>query len=658
MQAVIFDETFMKTVITRLVKQAQASFDWKAFKHIEGETLDQLISQLKPLFIDPLFSYSLEKRPVNSVNDLPEAFIISDNNPSFVQRVGTNLVNDRHEQIEMTDVIGKEVVFIEAYPKSLKTREFVEVIYQLFPKINFFLLAAVPFVLIPAFYSNLFNTRLIFNSQASTLVFVTLAFLILWGCEYALKHMIKHVHLRKIDKNAIKIERYLLALMPGFKQKDSLTKMRMVESNRKVIWDNLPSIIMDASIFLLVISLLFLFIGSYALGLFAFYLVVIAAATYMRYRNYKVFIELESAQQDLLNERISYYRNNKQLRFLNNQSMLNNFENSCKKSFDSDHKLASFNFNWEEFVRVSSFVASFMLFIVLFYTSKVDTSVFNVLFALLILNGRAASSVISFVTKSFFVLISTYHLKLAVGELLDNLEPKLVQKGLHIENITNVSLKNVDITAEQSPLLNNINLQLTKGNTYGFYGPIGCGKSTLMAAIVQSHTEYSGTILYNDFYNSADIDPNVFAKQVVFIDPNSEFIRGSVYANFYMRGVTDVNKITKICSLIFTHAPIDYEFVFQRDISQIAMSTGQKRKLLILMSIDPSKQIIILDEALSNLSTADVSALLQYIKQEAPDAILLVVSHDKVTLNQLPNLYEIKEQQLVQTKNSIIKIPS
>lgn len=646
----------MKSVITLLVNQSQAKFDWKTFKHIEGETLDQLISKIKPLFVDSLFNYSFEKREVKSLNDLPEAFIVSDLTPNYIQRIGVNLVNDKHEQIDANELIGKEIVFIEAYPKVLKTREFVEVVYQLFPKANFFLLAAVPFVLIPAFYSNLFNTRLIFNSQASTLVFVTAAFLILWGCEYALKYAIKHIHLSKLENNSLKMERYLLALMPGFKQKDCLTKLRMVESNRKVIWDNLPSIIMDASIFLLVISLLFMFIGTYALALFGFYLVVIGAATYMRYRNYKVFIELESAQQDLLNERISYYRNNKQLRFLNNQSLLNNFEQSCRKSFDSDHKLASFNFNWEEFVRVSSFIASFSLFIVLFYTSKIDTSIFNVLFALLILNGRAASSVISFVTKGFFVLVSTYHLKLAIADLLENIEPKIVSKGLHLDNISNITLKNVDISAEQSPLLIGINLELTRGNTYGFYGPIGSGKSSLMSTIVQSHQEYSGTILFNNFYNGIDVDPSVFAKQVVFIDPASEFIRGSVYSNFYIRGVTDVNKITKICSLIFTHTSIDYEFIFQRDISQIPMSTGQKRKLLILMSIDPNKQLIVLDEALSNLSSADVSALLQYIKQEAPEAILLVVSHDRVTLNQLPNLFEISNQQLINQKSSIVKI--
>jgi ABC-type bacteriocin/lantibiotic exporter with double-glycine peptidase domain len=264
--------------------------------------------------------------------------------------------------------------------------------------------------------------------------------------------------------------------------------------------------------------------------------------------------------------------------------------------------------------------------------------------------------VINFVTKGFFILISTYHLKLAIADLLDNLEPKIVSKGLDLESISSITLKDVNITAEQTPLLSGVNLQFTKGNIYGLFGQIGCGKSTLMSTIVQSHSEYTGTILYNNFYNGVDIDPNVFGKQVVFIDPTSDFIRGSIYSNFYMRGISDVNKISKICSLIFTHVSIDYEFIFQRDISQIPMSTGQKRKLLILMSIDPSKQLIVLDEALSNLSGADVSAILQYIKQEAPESILLIVSHDQSLLNQLPNLYEIKDQQVKMHKSSIINI--
>ncbi|MGX9416355.1 ATP-binding cassette domain-containing protein [Vibrio sp. RC27] len=646
----------MKSIISLLIKQSQAKFDWKAFRHIEAETLDQYVSQLTPFFNDSLFEYSIEKREVKSVNDLPEAFIISDLKPCYVQRIGVKLVSDEHEEVDEETLIGKEIVFIESYPKVLKTKSFVEVIYQLFPKINLLLLVAVPFILIPAFYSNLFNTRLIYNSQIATLVFVTAAFLILWGCEYGLKYYIKHVHLRKIEHNSLKFERYLLALMPGFKQKDSLTKVRMVESNRKVIWDNLPGLIMDVTSFLLVMALLFLFIGSYTFGLLLFYVVIIAASTFMRYRNYKVYLEVEAAQQDLLNERISYYRNNKQLRFLNTQALLDNFEKSCKKSFSGDHSLASFNFNWEEFVRVSSFLASFCLFTVLFYTSKFDTSVFNVLFALLILNGRAASSVINLVTKTFFILISGHHLRLAVDDLFENLEPKLVSKGLYVDGISSITLKNVDITTEQSPLLSNVNLELTKGNTYGFFGNIGSGKSTLVSTIVQSHSEYSGTILYNNFYNGVDIDPNVFSKQVVFIEPATDFIRGTIYANFYLRGVTDVNKIAKICSLVFPHANIDYEFIFQKDITQIPMSTGQKRKLLILTSIDTNKSLIVLDEAMSNLSNADVTVLLQYIKKEAPHAILIVISHDKAVLNLLPNLFEIKDQKVISVKSSIVKV--
>ncbi|ROV59500.1 ABC transporter ATP-binding protein [Vibrio ponticus] len=646
----------MKATVKKLIVNSKANFDWKAFERLEYENLDSFLSHLDALFQDTLFDYHIERVTVVDFNDLPDSFVTLEGEPNFIHRVGNAFVGEDKKQIDTAELVGKEIAHVGEYPKKLSSREFIETIFSLYPRINFLLVAAVPFILIPAFYANLFNTRLIFNELITTLFYVTTAFILLWGIEYSLKHFVKLKHLSAVDKNALKIERYILSVLPFFRHKDVLTKVRMVESNRKVIWDNLSSLIIDFVNFSLVVALLFVFIGQYALLLLVFYLTIIAISVYLRYRNYTLYIEHESAQQDLLNERISYYRNNKQLRFLDTDATLNNFELVCKKSFESDHGIASFNFNWDEFVRLSSFLASFVLFSTIFFASKADAAIFNVLIALLILNGRAAQSMISMVTKTFFILTSTYHLNTAFKDVFDKLEARLMKKGLSIDTISRIELKNVNVSVEERLLLEGVNLTLTKGNIYAFCGNIGSGKSTLMATILQNHTEYTGNVQFNDFYNGIDLDRSVFSRFVAYLDPSSDFIRGSIYSNFYIRGIRDPNRIAQICSQIFVDIPLDYEFIFQRDISTIDMSTGQKRKLLLYMSLDQHKRLVVLDEAFINLSVGDVVSMLKYIRTELKDAIVLVVTHDRNILGQIKNVYEVKDKRVEQTKTATVRL--
>ncbi|NRA69914.1 MAG: ATP-binding cassette domain-containing protein [Gammaproteobacteria bacterium] len=648
----------MKDSLEKLIRNSHAKFDWYAFKKLDGGNLDSFITDLEALFTDPLFNFNIERVVVSDENNLPEAFVVLGDDAVFVRHVGSFYVASDNSKMEAKKLIGCEIAHIEENPKRVSSKEFIEIIFSLYPKINFALLLTAPLILVPAFYANLFNTRLIFNNMASTLLFVTIAFLVLLGSEYLLKKFIKNKHIDILDGNALKIERYMLSIIAFFKQGEVLSKVRMIESNRKVIWENISGIIIDVVNLSLIIFILFLFAGSNVLVLLCFYTSIMLFSIYMRYRNYKIYIELEAAQQDLLLERISYYKNRMHLKFFDAESVLNNFETSCKKSFSTDHDIAVFNFNWDEFVRLTTFLSSFVLFMVIFFSAKEDSSIFNVLIALLILNGRAASSIVSLVTKSFFVLVSTFHLNLALKDTFDALDEKMLNKGFKVDDISKITLKNINLMVNHNLLVSDINISLTKGNIYGFSGDVGSGKSTLMAAIVQHHKDYTGDIIFNNFYNAENLDKRVFSSMVAFIDPSSDFIRGSIYSNFYLRGNRNPHKIAEICKSIFTNMTIDYEFIFQKDITSIPMSTGQKRKLILFMSLNKERKLIILDEAFINLSYVDIALMLTYIQQELRESIVLIVTHDRNILSRLDNVFQLSDKKLAVAKTSILKVPA
>jgi ABC-type bacteriocin/lantibiotic exporter with double-glycine peptidase domain len=291
-----------------------------------------------------------------------------------------------------------------------------------------------------------------------------------------------------------------------------------------------------------------------------------------------------------------------------------------------------------------------------FFESKIDVALFTVLIALLVLNGRVAASVSSIVTRGFYALVATYHIKESLTPLIENISENCYIRGLKINSVDSLAVKNVTLMVGENVLLRNIDMEFKQGKTYGIYGAVGTGKSTLVKALFNLHEEYTGNISYNGIYEAKTIDRHCFADHVCYLDIHSDFLKGSIFHNFYIRGVRDKARIVSLCRAIFHTMAVDYEFVFKTDVTMIPMSSGQKRKLMLYMSISHEKSLIVLDEALVNLSIDDVVAARNYIAEVCPQAIVVIVSHDRSILNLLPNVYQIEAGAVKTLKSDVVKI--
>lgn len=61
-----------------------------------------------------------------------------------------------------------------------------------------------------------------------------------------------------------------------------------------------------------------------------------------------------------------------------------------------------------------------------------------------------------------------------------------------------LKIKNLNVTYNNTPTLQGINLQINQGEIYAFIGPSGCGKSTMLGAIAGLIKGYDGEILLNN----------------------------------------------------------------------------------------------------------------------------------------------------------------
>jgi ABC-type bacteriocin/lantibiotic exporter with double-glycine peptidase domain len=645
----------MKDKLKKLLEASGYEINWRDFDRASFVNNDNLINDLNQLFHDRFFDCVFESIEVESLNDLPEMFLISGDNPELVRQFGTDYLNSSNRVVTIEYLMGKTILFIHSRPKKIKPVVFIEQIFYLFPKVNLLIFLVVPFALIPAFYANIFNTRLIFNDVVYTLIFITLLFVSLWSIDYLIRYYVKVVNLKHFEKAAVKIENYLLSLLPFIRVPGLITKWRMIESGRKTIWDNLSGVLLDLLVFVFILLILFVLLGYFTFFLVLFYVSVFIVSVFIRYRNYKNFIESEKSNQDMLLEKLSIISSQNLFNF-DKRGVRNHFNDKFKNSSRFDISVSTSNFYWEEFVRFSSFLASFILFVSVFYSVGMNVEIFSILIALLILNSRASAALVGLVNKLYFVVISTYHTFKSFSDMTDEINDYAFKKGVYLKKLDVLSVDKLTISTDKKTLIKDVSLRLHKGDIIGLFGKVGVGKSLLAKTLIQQHGEFRGSIVYNGNYSLESIDAQVFAKQVGYIDSKPFFMKGSLYYNFSIRGVRDKELVATLVNLIFPNASVDFDFLFQKDISTINMSTGQAAKLNLFMSLSMNKSLFILDEAFSNMPLVDVADFIRYIKTNFKSAMIVIISHDRNILNMLSDVYEVSNNALVSVKTSKEKV--
>jgi ABC-type bacteriocin/lantibiotic exporter with double-glycine peptidase domain len=646
----------MKSSLQKLFDHHSASYDAEGFLKLVEIDSEGFFEKVNDLFNDPLISYHLDRSIVSDISQLADSFVLMDHEYLFIQVIDGKYISEGNRILTIDELRGKKIVTLTEYPRKHNARSFLEVIYSFFPRKSFLSVLLAPFVILSAFYTNLFNTRLIFNDEVHTFLFITSVFFLVHLIDYWLKIVIKLSVIDVLEERSKKIERYFMLVLPYLKSNKLISKIKSIESSKKLIWESFSSVIVEVVVFFFVLTLLFLMVGSSVLVLLLFYLSVFVVFVIKRYKIYKVYIENEAVQQDLLLERISYYKTNSQFSFLDSSFYLSGFERVFDKAGGLERKISIFNYKWDELVKISSFLSSFALFLVLFFESKNSADVFNILIALLLLNGRVSSAVVAIVNRGFHILSSTHHIKQSVEKLFEEIEDYAFQPGFTLETIDSISLVDFSLSASSKSLLTNVNVQFKRGVVYGISGGVGVGKSTLIKAIARSHSEFGGDILFNEHYKIGSIDKSIFFKKVAFLDMNSDFISGSLYYNFSIRGHQNVNYIVSIIKRVLKNVLIDHDFIFKTNVFDIPMSTGQKRILLIAMTLSPQKNVYIFDEVFSNMAQQDLMSLISDVKRQAGSPIIFIVSHDRNVLSVTDVMFEISGGKLLKASDSVIKV--
>lgn len=181
---------------------------------------------------------------------------------------------------------------------------------------------------------------------------------------------------------------------------------------------------------------------------------------------------------------------------------------------------------------------------------------------------------------------------------------------------------------DDAVILQDINLQLGKGQFTLLTGPSGCGKSTLLKLIASLISPTSGSILFEG-RDIQTIVPERYRQQVCWCAQTPALFGDTVYDNLAFpwqlrQKMPDSGRLT--ADLARLDLPPE---TLQKPISEL--SGGEKQRVSLIRNLQFLPKVLLLDEITSALDQSNkqrVNDLIHgYVKQES--LAVLWVTHDR-----------------------------
>ena len=219
-----------------------------------------------------------------------------------------------------------------------------------------------------------------------------------------------------------------------------------------------------------------------------------------------------------------------------------------------------------------------------------------------------------------------------IGEVLDS-DP-VIRSGSVTEGEDEIAVafRNVSFRypgAMGRPVLNNINLDIRRGETLAIIGATGSGKSSLVNLIPRFYDATEGEVLV-DGVPVKDYDLSVLRKKISFVMQKSELFSGTIADNIRVgkedatdEEIREAAEIAQAKDFIegFVNSYDDY--IAEKGAS---LSGGQKQRMSISRALVRKPQILILDDSTSALDLATETKLRRALKKNLGDTTVVMIA--------------------------------
>lgn len=255
--------------------------------------------------------------------------------------------------------------------------------------------------------------------------------------------------------------------------------------------------------------------------------------------------------------------------------------------------------------------------------NMIDLITFN---ALLNLYFEPLKNIVDSIPKYSFMKASITKINDFLGVHAEILGEKTSTDGYDI------SINNLNYSYNKyQNVLKSVNLNIKEGEFVLLQGASGSGKSTLCSILNKYITDYTGDILFGTM-NYKDLSIKTIRDNIVYVGQNENIFTGSIKENItFGNKVSDLNfdKICKICKVddVANKKTFRYESLIGSDEGNI--SGGEKQRIILARAVLKDFNVLILDEALSEVDIKLELEILKSIRENYKDKTIIYISHKK-----------------------------
>ncbi len=243
-----------------------------------------------------------------------------------------------------------------------------------------------------------------------------------------------------------------------------------------------------------------------------------------------------------------------------------------------------------------------------------------------------------------------------LGEVLDaSVENTDVQRIVPKSLKGEIHLQNIDFRyGTRQLVLNGINLNIRQGEKIALVGESGSGKTTLVKLLLNFYQAEKGEILINNC-NIKDIELEALRDKIAYISQETFLFSGTILENLTLGMETpdmeEVIKVTKMtrCFDFINELPMRYETMLGENGTNL--SGGQRQRLAIARALLKNPDILIMDEATSNLDSITERAIENTINESTDGITTIIIAHRLSTIMKCDKIYVMDKGKIIESGN-------
>lgn len=306
---------------------------------------------------------------------------------------------------------------------------------------------------------------------------------------------------------------------------------------------------------------------------------------------------------------------------------------------------------------INEFVATLILVAIVYYFSSriaAGKSSFGVLMAYLTTIMQANEPIKKF--QEAIVRIQESRVCADRIERMLNEDSEVPESGKNLpfpKDWNMIEYKNIQFAYDATPLIQNFNLQIKKGQTVAFVGESGSGKTTLANLLARFYDAQSGEIMIGSV-DTKDISLHDLRKNIGLVSQDVFLFSDTIETNIIAGSETKANTHEKVVAAAKAAHALDFVNKNPDKFNALVgerggnFSGGEKQRLAIARALYKDAPILILDEATSALDSVSEEQVQRGLDELMQGRTTLVIAHRLSTIQNADLILVMKRGQIVE----------